>query len=69
MKRLRGHKGDVCATTACRGRIASAGYDKTICVWDPSLPTAPGSDQGKLGEQHVCVMCAPAHSAAGLLVR
>ena len=46
MNRLRGHKGDVCATTACQGLIASAGHDKTICVWDPSLPNVPGADTG-----------------------
>mgnify|MGYP003706275877 CR=1 FL=1 len=48
MLRLNGHKGEVCATSACNGILATSGHDKTIFIWDPSnskTKTKATSDQ------------------------
>ena len=37
MFRLKGHKGEVCASTGCHGKVATGGHDKTLYFWDPSV--------------------------------
>ena len=37
MLRLKGHKGEVCATASCSGKVCTAGHDKTLFIWDPSI--------------------------------